>query len=34
MVVDNNTIETVEKATKDYKYGFVTEVETEFVLKV
>ena len=33
MAVDNKTIETVEKATKDYKYGFVTEVETEFAPK-
>tara|TARA_B100000686_G_scaffold54455_1_gene58658 strand:+ start:5511 stop:6989 length:1479 start_codon:yes stop_codon:yes gene_type:complete len=33
MAVDNKTIETVERATKDYKYGFVTEVETEFAPK-
>ena len=33
MAVDNKTIETVKKITKDYKYGFVTDVETEFAPK-
>ena len=33
MAIDNKTIETVEKVTKDYKYGFVTDIETEFAPK-
>ena len=33
MAVDSKTIETVEKATKDYKYGFVTDIEMEFAPK-
>ena len=33
MAVNTETISAVEKATKDYKYGFVTDIETEFAPK-
>ena len=33
MAIDTKTISVVEKATKDYKYGFVTDIETEFAPK-
>ena len=33
MAIDTETINAVEKATKDYKYGFVTDIETEFAPK-
>ena len=33
MAVNTETIDAVEKATKDYKYGFVTDIETEFAPK-
>ena len=33
MAANTETISAVEKATKDYKYGFVTDIETEFAPK-
>ena len=33
MAIDTETTNAVEKATKDYKYGFVTDIETEFAPK-
>ena len=33
MPATNETIDAVEKATKDYKYGFVTEIEMELAPK-
>ena len=33
MAVNTETIDAVEKATKDYKYGFITDIETEFAPK-
>ena len=33
MAANTETISAVEKATKDYKYGFVTDIETEFATK-
>jgi len=33
MAVNTQTINAVAKATKDYKYGFVTDIETEFAPK-
>jgi Fe-S cluster assembly protein SufB len=33
MAIDTEPINAVEKATKDYKYGFVTDIETEFAPK-
>ena len=33
MTVDIKTIDAVEKATKEYKYGFVTDIEMELAPK-
>jgi Fe-S cluster assembly protein SufB len=33
MAINPDTVETVEKATGEYKYGFVTEIESEFAPK-
>jgi len=33
MPIDNKTIETIDQVTKEYKYGFVTDIETEFAPK-